>query len=233
VSVIPHGVPDIAFVPPLLTPGRTSESVNIWKLCSIGFFRPDKGIEEILKALSLLKVRGQHFQYVIAGSPQSQFSQQKQYFHQIKELVSAMNLVDEVRIDARFLSRSEQIQLIQDTHAGVFAYQDPDQSSSGTIPLVMAAGRPVVCTPFEFAMAKQIEFGEGVIVAKDFSATALAEALTDLLGSTPHYLRRALTLHAQTRHWTWQTVGTTYAAAFEHARSSTRGRIPFVSSSPL
>lgn len=217
VSVIPHGVPDIPFVPLSFTRPHTSENAYTWKLLSIGFFRPDKGLEETLNALSVLKSLGRDFQYVIAGSPQPQFIEQEKYSRELHELIAKLKLADAVRIDARFLTRAEQIQLIQDSHAGIFAYQDPDQASSGTIPLVMATGRPVICTPFEFALAKKLEIGEGVTVAKDFSSTAIVEALTHLFCSTPDYVPSGIRLHARTRHWIWQAVGPTYATAFDRA----------------
>ena len=217
VSVIPHGVPNISFVSPSFTRPHGSGNPQTWKLCSIGFFRPDKGLEETLKALSILKRLGYDFQYVIAGSPQPQFIGQEEYVRKLHKLIAELRLVDAVRIEARFLTRAEQVKLIQDTHAGIFAYQDPDHASSGTIPLVMATGRPVICTPFEFALAKKLEIGEGVTVAKDFSSTAIAEALTHLFCSTPDYVPSAMRLHARTRHWIWQAVGPTYATAFDKA----------------
>lgn len=221
IAVIPHGVPNIPFSSP---PGSWNPVGGVGptcKLCSIGFFRPDKGIELVLHALRSLKDSGYQFEYVMAGEPQGQFEGQEQYFNDVNESIRELNLADRVRIIAKFLTRGEQIQIVQEAHAGVFAYQDPDQGSSGTIPLVMAAGRPVICTPFEFALAKEREVG-GVTLAKDFDAAAIAEALARFFASGSNYLQDSRTLHERTRHWTWQAVGVAYAGAF--AEAQVRGR---------
>jgi glycosyltransferase involved in cell wall biosynthesis len=217
VTVIPHGVPDIPYVPLSFIPSNATARTKTWKLCSIGFFRPDKGLEEVLNALSVLKTLGYNFLYVIAGSPQPQFYEQEEYFTRLQELITRLKFIDYVRVEAKFFTRAEQIQLIQDTHVGIFAYQNPDQASSGTIPLVMAAGRPVICTPFEYALAKEFEIGNGVNVANDFSSAAIVEALISFFHLKSNYLQSTERLYAQTRHWKWQTVALSYMAAFERA----------------
>lgn len=218
IRAIPHGVPTIPFVPPPLVPRHESSSEEPWRLCSIGFFRPGKGIENTLNALAALRDLGYKVELVMAGSPQPNRIDQETYLRRVQELIADLGLVGAVRIDARFLSRPEQIRLLQESHAGIFAYQDPDQASSGTIPLVLSAGRPVICTPFEFALAKESEIGDGMTVAGDFSSAAIAEALVRFFRLGPDYMANAERLYARTRQWVWQTVGSAYAAAFEEAR---------------
>jgi glycosyltransferase involved in cell wall biosynthesis len=214
ITVIPHGVPAIPFSPP--PPNWTSLTEDrTCRLCSVGFFRPGKGIETVLYALRSLKNSGIPFDYVVAGEPQRQFAEQERYLSDVIELVSELELSDCVRIDARFLTRVEQIEVIQTSHAGVFAYQDPDQASSGTIPLVMASGRPVICTPFEFALAKKQDVG-GVTLARGFDSAAMAEALARFIASGSD-LEDSRRLHERAGEWAWQTVGSSYAAAFAEA----------------
>jgi glycosyltransferase involved in cell wall biosynthesis len=217
VTVIPHGVPPIPYVPAAFTPRPGSEHLRVWKLCSIGFFRPDKGLEETVRALSLAKGLGFDFEYVISASPQPQFREQEGYWRKVRRLIVDLQLGDVIRIDERFLPRAEQIRVIQDSHIGVFAYQDPDHASSGTIPLVMAAGRPVVCTPFEFALAKKREIGEGVTVARDFDFGAIAAAITECTYATSDHVALGKRLHAEAEPWIWRKVGSAYAAAFQSA----------------
>jgi glycosyltransferase involved in cell wall biosynthesis len=219
VSVVPHGIPDIPFVPLTFANNRADKSARSLKLCSIGFFRPDKGLEETLRALSVLKSQGVAFQYVIAGSPQPQFMEQQSYLRNLKRTISELSLEDRVLLDIRFLNRSEQIQLIQDSHVGIFAYQTPYQSSSGTIPLVMAAGRPVICTPFEFALAKKLELDDGVILARDFGSAAIADAISQFILTECDYGSRDPRLNRQTREWLWRTVGSAYNSAFYKAHA--------------
>jgi glycosyltransferase involved in cell wall biosynthesis len=218
IRVIPHGVPMIPYVPPSFTLRQETEGADAWRLCTIGFFRPSKGIETILSALATLKGIGHNVGLVIAGSPQPGRIDQERYLRRVRELVADLGLVSSVEIDARFIARSQQIRLICESHAGIFAYQGFDQASSGTIPLVLAMGRPVICTPFEFAKAKEMEIGEGVTVAGGFDSPAIVEALLRFFRSRPDYVQSTERLYARTRQWAWPTVGCAYASAFKDSR---------------
>jgi glycosyltransferase involved in cell wall biosynthesis len=213
IVVVPHGMPDIEFVRAPTTwnsaGSGSRQSRNGVSLVSIGFFRPDKGIEIVLLELWRLKRRGIRFSYVIAGEPQRQFDGQSQYLTEIRALVETLDLQNEVTILDRFLTVQEQIDLIHQSHVGVFAYQDPVQSSSGTVPLVLAAGRPVVCTPFEFAVAKKKEI-PGITIAKGFGGHAFAEALLSFIENRNDYRRVTRLVHQKTRPWTWRVVGRQY-----------------------
>ncbi|MGA9673038.1 MAG: glycosyltransferase [Terracidiphilus sp.] len=215
IRVIPHGVPMIPYVPPSFTSRYETEGADAWRLCSIGFFRPSKGIETILSALATIKDIGHNVGIVIAGSPQPGRTDQERYLSRVREVVADLGLVSSVEIDARFITRSQQIRLICESHAGIFAYQGFDQASSGTIPLVLAMGRPVICTPFEFAQAKEMEIGEGVTVADGFDSPAIVEALLRFFRSQPDYVKTTERLYARTRQWAWPTIGCAYASAFK------------------
>jgi glycosyltransferase involved in cell wall biosynthesis len=189
----------------------------LWRFCAVGFFRRDKGLEQTLNALVLLKKRGVSFEFVIAGSSQPQFAGQDAYVAEVRTLIDQLQLADSVHVNRAFLSRAEQIELIQASHAGIFSYQDPDQSSSGTVPLVLAVGRPVICTPYEFAVAKRRELGDGVFLSDGFGADDIAEALSQFIVRKAHYAQTAIALYSKTRLWAWSEVGELYARAFHNA----------------
>jgi polysaccharide biosynthesis protein PslF len=108
----------------------------------------------ILYAVHDLRHRGFNVSYRIAGAAQPQFESQMTYRAKIEGLIKSMQLDSIVQIDGRYLSLPEQAACIQQAHVGIFAYQDASHASSGTVPLVMGMGRPVLCTPFEYAKAK-------------------------------------------------------------------------------
>lgn len=221
IEVIPHGVPEMALRP--LTP---PEGRGPWRFCTIGFFRPNKGMEETLHALALLKQQAIPFHFIIAGSAQPQFAGQQGYFRELQQLITDLGLSDCVHIRRAFLSREAQIALIRDSHAGIFSYQDPDQSSSGAVPLVLASGRPVVCTPFEYAHAKRQELGDGVVLAPGFDAAALGQAVLEFTRLRSRYQQVTAALHAETRQWSWPSVGRTYEGLFQDATSGINGLAP-------
>ena len=219
ISVIPHGIPDIPFVPPPSIRSSSATGKLALKMLSFGFFRPDKGLEAVVQAVRSLKTSGYDCNYVIAGSPQPQFVEQDEYCRLIHQLIRDLELVDSVHLERKFLTRSEQIKFIQRSHVGVFAYQDPVHASSGALSLTLGAGRPVICTPFEFALATRVEV-EGVRVAGDFGARAIAECLAGLFAAKMDHGELAARVHEQTRQWTWRTVGRAYEALLLTARAS-------------
>lgn len=219
VVMIPHGVPQAAFVPaPALwsQAGNANGTGNALSLVSVGFFRPDKGLEEILVAVWIVKRLGIKISYCIAGEPQRQFAGQEDYLHQISGLIKALGLRGAVRVSNTFLTVQEQMQSIRNAHAGIFAYQNQTHSSSGTVPLVLSAGRPVICTPFEYALTKRTEL-EGVRVADGFGAEAIANALVAFARERRNYRRVTRSLYRDTRGWTWSESGARYLSEFQLA----------------
>ena len=217
VAVIPHGVPDVSFVAPQADwAAADEEDGKPFRIITPGFFRADKGLEVILLALWQLVRRGRKVSYLIAGEPQRQFAGQSEYRTDIEQLVTDLHLGPTVRIDARYLSVTEQVRAIQDCHAGIFAYQDHSLASSGTIPLVLSAGRPVICTPFEYALAKQRVL-QGVMVAKQFGASAIADSIASCMDNRRTYPAMARVTYDETRDWLWSTVGLRYANEYELA----------------
>jgi glycosyltransferase involved in cell wall biosynthesis len=213
IDVIPHGVPA---VPLSLVDELPGLSRTACRLVSVGFFRPDKGIETTLVALWKLKKRGYDVAYTIAGEAQRQFADQAHYQVEVAQLVRRLNLQHQVHIIDKYLSVDEQIDLIQHSHAGIFAYQTPEQSSSGTIPLVFACGRPVICTPYEYAIVKRTE-GMYVTVARNFGAEALADSIAHFL-ALPQSLRLICEdVHRRAQKWVWPVVAARYQAEYEHA----------------
>lgn len=214
--VIPHGIPRSDFVaPPARWEGLGSPAQPI-RLVTPGFLRPSKGFEEALHALRELRRRGYHVFYLIAGEPQQQFGDHAPYRERVESLVQSLNLQDVVHLDCRYLSVSEQIEAIRASHCGLFTYQDHALASSGTVPLVMSAGRPVVCTPFEYAKAKAQE-GPGVILAPGFDASSIVQAIESLAQSA-EYAQHARDTHLRTRSWSWNEVGGEFGALYTDAR---------------
>ncbi len=210
VRTIPHGVPDRPFVPPRRTAGPDKSEMH---LVSFGFLSPAKGLDVVLEALRMLRDEGRRCRYTIAGSPHPRVPEQEDYFRRIEKSIAEQDLSDDVVVVGRFLQRAEQIALIRSADAAMFAYQHADQSSSGTVALALAIGRPVVCTPFEFALALKQEIA-GVRIARDFGAAALAESLREVLAERPNSTALARSVYDATRAWTWPRVAQTYSAAF-------------------
>jgi polysaccharide biosynthesis protein PslF len=211
--VVPHGVPEFPYIaPPPLGTARGGDSAQPLRLISPGFIREDKGIETILQAIHDLRQLGYHFAYRLAGEPQKQFADRAAYRQRLAELIISLNLTSVVSVDDRYLSLAELASAIQLAHVGIFGYRAASQSSSGTVPLVMSMGRPVICTPFEYAKSKSGD-GPGVFLAADFDADSIAQAILGFIQINGHESIAKAT-YDQTRMWTWSSVGRSFAELF-------------------
>lgn len=212
VRVIPHGIPDMRFVPP-------PEGMPERRIISVGFFRPDKGLEILLRAIRTVIDTGIPCHYTIAGSPQPQFPQQDSYFWEIKRAIMELGLEGNIALVGSFLTRLEQVECIRKCHIGAFAYQDPEHASSGAVALALAAGRPVVCTPFDYAKAA-CEIGASVHLTRDFGPNAMSETLIHLFQANADWKQLSRLAYKATRGWTWPTVGRLFSDAMQEARHS-------------
>lgn len=211
--VVPHGIPDFPYVaPPAAWGVEERKGRSSIRLITPGFFRENKGLEAVLYALRDLRDRGHNVSYRIAGEPQQQFKVQAPYRAQVASLIQSLELGSVVQIDGRYLSVAEQAASIQMAHLGIFGYQDPSLASSGTVPLVMSMGRPVLCTPFEYAKAKAQE-GPGVFLTTGFDSTSIAGAIERFI-RVDGYATLAKAIYDTTRPWTWGAVGRTFGELY-------------------
>lgn len=213
IVVVPHGIHDFPYVaPPAAWGMEIRNGRSPIRLIMPGFFRQDKGIEVILYALRDLLDRGHNFSFQIAGEPQQQFGEQALYRVQVEDLIESLGLRSVVQIDGRYLSVAEQAESIQAAHFGIFCYQDPSQASSGTVPLVMSMGRPVLCTPFEYAKTKAQEV-PGVFVATGFDPPSIADAMERFM-RVDGYATLAKEIYNTTRPWAWATIGRKFSELY-------------------
>lgn len=210
---VPHGVPSVGYIPPPCTNDRSGRL----RLCSIGYLRPDKGIERTLFALRQLADYGLEFEYTIAGGPQPQFVDQLQYAEKLRAQISQLRLDPSVRLWQGFLTQREQIEAIQAADVCIFAYQTPFHSSSGAIPLAIACGRPVICTPISYARNKHLEVSDAVMLCDTFCEDGIARALTKLRDNAQLIPALAELAWKRSRKWEWPRVAELYTRAFDHA----------------
>ena len=218
VAVIPHGIPDIPYSAPPAEWCSNPER-EVCNFVSLGFFNAAKGFETTLAALARIKKKGMRFSYVIAGGQQPQFGAQSAYRDRISRLIQELDLSDCVHIHDQFLSRQDQINLIQAAHAGIFAYQYVGQASSGVVPLVLGAGRPAICTSFEYARAKCRE-PVYIVLADGFGVDAVERALHRFWNQAASLVPTTKQIYDYTRAWVWSEVAREYGHQFRVALAS-------------
>ncbi len=203
VLLIPHGVPDIPFIPPgkLELPGVPRRAVSF---ITCGLLRPAKGIEKAIAAFASLRKEWPDFAYIICGADHPRNPDAKEYRRQLLCSVATQDLEDHVFFVDRFLELPELILKIQACNAGVFAYTSPEQSSSGVLTLMLSCGRPVISTDFQYARAI-VNPSNGILVpAGDLDMFALA--LKSFASHPSLQLQMAKDSYTSTRRWVWREV---------------------------
>jgi glycosyltransferase involved in cell wall biosynthesis len=222
-DIIPHGVPDLPLVdsevvkPSLGLHGRAV-------ILSFGLLGPGKGYELALEALPAVVAAHPTACYVIVGAthPDLLRVEGEAYRSRLVAQVERLGMVDHVRFVDRFVGRVELSRWLEAADVFVTPYPKLDQIVSGTLSYAMGAGRAIISTPYTYA-TELLADGRGLLVAPA-SATALEDALIDVLGDPR--LRAALgrRAYASSRGMVWSAVGAAYGRVFE--RVATQASLP-------
>ena len=184
VRVVPHGAPDLLLTAERaeLAPGRTIVS-------TFGLISAGKGIETAIAALPKVVARHPEVVYLVAGQthPDVVRHDGETYRASLERLVDELDLGDHVRFIDRFSDIAEIARLLAGTDIYLTPYRSREQIVSGALTFAVAAGCPVVSTPYFYA-EDLLGSGAGVLVPFDDS-DAMSTAVLDLLDD-PHRLRR-------------------------------------------
>jgi glycosyltransferase involved in cell wall biosynthesis len=228
--VIPHGVPDLPFVDSELRKrdfGLEGRSV----ILSFGLLGPGKGYEHAIEAMSRVRRERPDALYVVLGAthPNLIRTEGEAYRDRLRKTVNDLGLSEHVLFVDRFVGQNELGRWLQAADIFVTPYPNLEQIVSGTLSYALAAGRPVVSTPFAYA-SEVLSGGRGVLVAPN-SLEALAEALSSLLGDGARRREIGRRAYAFSRGMIWPEVGAAYRALFAQvARSAEIARgagVPF------
>jgi glycosyltransferase involved in cell wall biosynthesis len=216
VRVVPHGAPDeltaaawsdrvgddlvgLSLGLPRLT-GRTV-------LSTFGLISDSKGLELAIRAIPDITAAHPEVLYLIAGRthPDVINKEGESYRHSLQRLVNDLELRDHVCFIDRFLTIEELALLLSRTDLYLTPYRSKDQIVSGALTFAVAAGCPVVSTPYFYA-EDLLNSGAGVLVPFGDSA-ALASAVLTLLDS-PAKMRAAQTAARRVgADLSWSSVG--------------------------
>jgi len=229
VLVVPHGAPpeitalaerEVSPVPmPLWRPGQRSgaSTVDRFVLTTFGLLSPGKGLESAIEAVSQLAPDHPELLFVIAGAthPEIVKREGESYRLALAQKVRELDIGDQVIFDDRFLTIAELAQLLGATNLFVTPYRGTEQTVSGALTFAIAAGCPVVSTPYSYAQ-DLLKDGAGKIVPVD-DPDALSGAIRELIES-PKKLRKMREAAAEAGHpLSWPAVGKATAAILRKA----------------
>jgi glycosyltransferase involved in cell wall biosynthesis len=217
IDVIPHGVPDLPFMDPNYFKdkfGTEGKSV----LLTFGLLSPNKGIENVIKALPAILERQPNVVYIVSGvtHPHIRRHEGERYREGLQALAEQLGVSDHLILNNRFVSSEELVEHVGAADIYITPYRHEAQVVSGTLAIALGAGKAIISTPYWHAKELLAE-DRGIIVPFQ-DPSAIANAVLDLLENDAkrHAMRKRAYLHS--RGTTWEKTARAYMASFQRAR---------------
>jgi polysaccharide biosynthesis protein PslF len=204
VFVIPHGATDNRAAASV--PGIASRPVVLtW-----GLLGPGKGIEHAIDAMAMLRGRGLHADYQVAGQthPRVLHRDGEAYRQALVARAGDRDVADRVHFDARFLPAAALGKLIGGADVVLLPYDSLEQVTSGVLIEAVAAGKPVVSTCFPHAV-ELLGDGAGLLVGRQDPA-GIARALQRVLTEPGLSARMRRCSADLAPHLLWPAVARSY-----------------------
>ena len=150
-------------------------------LSSFGLISSGKGLETAIRAVEQVVDRHPDVLYLIAGQTHPEVAKREgeSYRQVLENLVGELGLQQHVHFLDRFLTIDELALLLSSTDLYLTPYRSREQIVSGALTFAVAAGCPVVSTPYLYA-EDLLSTGAGVLVPFD-DPGAMAGAINALL----------------------------------------------------
>lgn len=218
IDVIPHGIPETAFVDSSFYKdlfGVEGKQV----LLTFGLLSPNKGIETMLNALPKIVAEIPNAVYIILGATHPHLVRDAGETYRLSlELLAKKNGVQKnVIFYNRFVELDELKEFIGAADVYVTPYLNEQQITSGTLAYCFGAGKAVVSTPYWYASELLAE-NRGVLVPFN-DPNALSKEIVSLLKDDTR--RNAMRKNAYKigREMVWGNVAGSYMQSFEKARN--------------
>jgi glycosyltransferase involved in cell wall biosynthesis len=219
IDLIPHGVPDFPFMDPNYFKdkfGTEGKSV----LLTFGLLSPNKGIENVIRALPAILKEHENLVYIVSGAthPHIRRREGERYREELQALAVELGVASHVIFNNRFVSAEELVEHVGAADLYITPYREEAQVVSGTLAIALGAGKAIISTPYWHAK-ELLADGRGVLVPFD-DPGSIAEAAIRLLDSDAerHAMRKRAYLHS--RCTTWQKTAQAYMASFQRARTA-------------
>jgi glycosyltransferase involved in cell wall biosynthesis len=217
IDVIPHGVPDMHFMDPNYFKDRFgTEGKSV--LLTFGLLSPNKGIENVIRALPAILARHPNVVYIVSGvtHPHIRKREGECYREGLQALAKELGVTSHLILNNRFVSAEELIEHVGAADIYITPYRQEAQVVSGTLAIALGAGKAIISTPYWHAKELLAE-KRGVIVPFD-NPGAIAESVLALLENDAerHAMRKRAYLYS--RGTTWPKTARAYMASFQRAR---------------
>lgn len=164
IDLIPHGIPDVAFVDPNFYKDHFGLQGKMVVL-TFGLLSPNKGIEYVIQALPAVLRRFPKVVYLVLGAthPHVKLREGESYRISLERLARKLGVDQNVVFHNQFVALPELVEFIGAADIYVTPYLNPAQIVSGTLAYSAGAGKAVISTPYWYAEDLLAE-GRGVLV---------------------------------------------------------------------
>jgi hypothetical protein len=218
IDMVPHGVPDLPFLDPNFYKDRFGVEGKA-VLLTFGLLSPNKGIENVIKALPQILSKHENVVYLVAGATHPHILRREgdKYRASLRALAKEMGVESKVIFHDRFVSPEEMAEFIGAADIYITPYRHEEQVVSGTLAYALGAGKAIISTPYWHAI-ELLDDRRGALVPFQ-SPEAIALKTIELL-TTPalrHAMRKRAYLFA--RDMVWKKAAQGYMGSFARVRS--------------
>ena len=217
IDLIPHGIIDMPFVDSNFYKDQFGvEGKHV--LLTFGLLSPNKGIENVLRALPEVVKKFPNLVYIILGATHPNLVREhgEAYRLTLERLAKDLGIKRHVSFYNRFVDQEELKVFLSVADLYITPYQSAAQTTSGTLAYAFGCGKAVISTPYWHA-EELLADGRGVIVPFGDSK-AMTEAIVGLLGDDTHRHAMRKRAYLLGREMIWSKAAQAYMASFENAR---------------
>ena len=149
IDVIPHGVPDMPFMDPNYFKDRFgTEGKSV--LLTFGLLSPNKGIENVIRALPAILARHPNVVYIVSGvtHPHIRRREGERYREELQALAEQLGVSSHLILNNRFVSTEELVEHVGAADIYITPYRQEAQIVSGTLAIALGAGKAIISTPY-------------------------------------------------------------------------------------
>ncbi len=224
IEVIPHGIPDFAFVEPDEAKARFGFSGRP-VILTFGLLSPSKGIEVVIDAMPLILKSSPDAVYIVLGAthPHLVRDHGEVYRESLVARVHELGIENNVVFLDQFVDQPTLLAYISMCDVYVTPYLNKSQMTSGTLAYSFGLGKAVVSTPYWHAQELLAE-GHGILVPFGDS-TAIGTEIAALLTGNGRLRAMRERAYASSRSMTWERNAGRHLAVFESARRAHRPKV--------
>ncbi|MGC1482200.1 MAG: glycosyltransferase family 4 protein [Candidatus Acidiferrum sp.] len=214
IDLIPHGIPDLPFTDSsFYKDAFGTEGKEV--LLTFGLLSPNKGIENVIKALPAILKGHSNVVYMVSGVTHPHILRREgdKYREYLQNLARELGVEAHVIFRNRFVSPQEMTELLGAADIYITPYKHKAQVVSGTLAYALSAGKAIISTPYLHAI-ELLDDERGALVPFD-DPHAIAAKTVELLDNNTarHAMRKRAYLYA--RDMVWSRVAQKYMKSFE------------------